>query len=46
MNKSPLNYIGNKYQILEQLLPLFPKDIDIFINAFSIEEYVEYGKDY
>lgn len=34
MNKSPLNYIGNKYQILDQLLPLFPKDINTFIDLF------------
>ncbi len=32
--KSPLNYIGNKYRILPQLLPLFPKDIDIFVDLF------------
>lgn len=32
--KSPLNYIGNKYKLLPQLLPLFPKDIDIFVDLF------------
>lgn len=34
MNKSPLNYIGNKYQILEQLLPLFPQNINTFVDLF------------
>lgn len=31
---SPLNYIGGKYKLLSQILPLFPKDIDIFIDLF------------
>lgn len=33
-NKSPLNYIGNKYQILPQLMPLFPENIDTFVDLF------------
>ena len=32
--QSPLNYIGGKYKLLPQILPLFPKDIDIFIDLF------------
>ncbi len=32
--KSPFNYIGNKYKLLPQILPLFPKDIDIFVDMF------------
>ncbi|EMI4816173.1 Dam family site-specific DNA-(adenine-N6)-methyltransferase [Campylobacter upsaliensis] len=32
--KSPLNYIGGKYKILSQILPLFPKRIDTFIDVF------------
>ncbi|EAJ2282066.1 Dam family site-specific DNA-(adenine-N6)-methyltransferase [Campylobacter upsaliensis] len=32
--KSPLNYIGGKYKILPQILPLFPKRIDTFIDVF------------
>lgn len=32
--KSPMNYIGNKYKLLPQILPLFPKNIDIFIDLF------------
>jgi DNA adenine methylase len=32
--KSPLNYIGGKSKLLPQLLPLFPKDIDNFIDLF------------
>jgi len=33
--KSPLNYIGGKYKILDQILPLFPKKIDNFIDLFA-----------
>lgn len=33
--KSPLNYIGGKYKLLKQILPLFPKKIDTFIDVFS-----------
>ncbi len=32
--KSPLNYIGNKYKLLPQILPLFPKDINLFVDMF------------
>lgn len=32
--KSPLNYYGNKYKLLSQLLTYFPKDIDIFYDVF------------
>ncbi|MGV0958077.1 Dam family site-specific DNA-(adenine-N6)-methyltransferase [Empedobacter falsenii] len=34
-NKSPLNYIGGKYKILPQILPLFPKEIDVFVDLFA-----------
>ncbi|ADQ82943.1 DNA adenine methylase [Riemerella anatipestifer] len=33
--KSPLNYIGGKTKILDQILPLFPRDIDTFIDLFA-----------
>ncbi|MBQ9258972.1 MAG: Dam family site-specific DNA-(adenine-N6)-methyltransferase [Neisseriaceae bacterium] len=33
--KSPLNYIGGKYHLLPQMLPLFPKKIDTFVDVFS-----------
>jgi len=33
--KSPLNYIGGKYKLLEQITPLFPKEIDTFVDLFS-----------
>lgn len=33
--KSPLNYIGGKYKLLPQILPLFPKKIDTFVDFFS-----------
>lgn len=32
--KSPFNYIGNKYQIIGQLLHLFPNNIDTFYDYF------------
>lgn len=33
--KSPLNYVGGKYRLLNQLLPHFPQDIDTFVDLFS-----------
>lgn len=33
--KSPLNYIGGKYKLLPQILPLFPNNIDTFVDLFS-----------
>lgn len=33
--KSPLNYIGGKYKLLEQILPLFPKEINHFVDLFA-----------
>jgi len=35
MIKSPLNYIGGKYRLLPQLMPLFPKQANIFIDLFA-----------
>lgn len=32
--KSPFNYIGNKYRLLPQILPLFPEDINLFLDMF------------
>lgn len=32
--RSPMNYIGGKYKLLPQLMPLFPKKIDTFIDLF------------
>lgn len=34
MVQSPLNYTGGKYKLLPQILPLFPKDIDTFVDLF------------
>ncbi len=37
MNKpiaSPMNYIGGKYKILPQILPLFPDNIGTFVDLF------------
>ena len=32
--KSPFNYIGGKYKILPQILPLFPHKIETFVDVF------------
>lgn len=32
--KSPLNYTGNKYRILPQIVPHFPKKIGVFVDLF------------
>jgi DNA adenine methylase len=34
MIQSPLNYIGGKYKLLPQILPFFPKNINLFIDLF------------
>lgn len=34
MIQSPLNYTGGKYRLLSQILPLFPKNIDLFVDLF------------
>lgn len=33
--KSPLNYIGGKYKILDQIFPYFPKKINNFVDLFA-----------
>lgn len=33
--KSPLNYTGGKYKLLPQILPLFPKNINTFVDLFA-----------
>lgn len=33
--KSPLNYVGGKYKLLPQIMPLFPEDINTFIDLFA-----------
>jgi DNA adenine methylase len=32
--KSPLNYVGGKTKLLPQILPLFPKNINTFVDLF------------
>lgn len=37
--KSPMNYIGNKYRILNQILPLFPESntfVDLFAGGLDV----------
>ena len=33
--KSPLNYVGGKYKLLNQIIPLLPDDIDTFVDLFT-----------
>ena len=33
--KSPLNYVGGKYKLLSQILPLFPSNINTFVDLFG-----------
>ena len=33
--KSPLNYTGGKYKILNQIIPIFPTNIELFVDLFS-----------
>lgn len=33
--KSPLNYVGGKYKILDQIIPKFPKKINTFVDLFG-----------
>lgn len=33
--KSPLNYTGGKYKILPQIYPLFPEEINCFVDLFT-----------
>lgn len=32
--KSPINYTGGKFRLLPQILPLFPNDINTFVDLF------------
>lgn len=34
INRSPLFYVGDKYKLMKQLLPLFPKEINCFYEPF------------
>lgn len=33
--KSPMNYIGNKYRIIQQIHSLFPQDIETMVDIFA-----------
>lgn len=33
--KSPINYSGSKYRLLNQLIPMFPEEIETFVDLFS-----------
>jgi DNA adenine methylase len=35
LNRSPLFYVGDKYKLLNEILPYFPKDVDRFIEPFT-----------
>ena len=32
--KTPLNYTGNKYRLLEQIQPYFPQKIKVMVDLF------------
>lgn len=38
--KSPLNYTGGKYRLLDRILPAFPRDycrfVDLFAGGFNV----------
>ena len=33
--KSPLNYTGGKYRLLDRILPAFPRDYHRFVDLFA-----------
>lgn len=33
--KSPLNYVGGKYKLLNQIIPIFPEEINTFVDLFG-----------
>lgn len=33
--KSPINYVGNKYRLLSQIIPHFPKYINTYVDLFG-----------
>jgi DNA adenine methylase len=35
LNRSPLFYVGDKYKLLNEILPYFPKDVNRFIEPFT-----------
>lgn len=32
--KAPMNYTGNKFKLLSQIIPLFPNNINTFVDLF------------
>ncbi|MCM1167217.1 MAG: Dam family site-specific DNA-(adenine-N6)-methyltransferase [Lachnospiraceae bacterium] len=45
MYKNPFNYIGAKYKLLPQILPLFPKNIGTFVDLFGGSGEVSFNVD-
>lgn len=45
MYKNPFNYIGAKFKLLPQILPLFPKNIDTFVDLFGGSGEVSFNVD-
>ena len=33
--KSPLNYVGGKYKLLDEIIPLLPRNINTFVDLFG-----------
>ena len=37
--ESPIFYMGNKYKLLKQLIPLFPSKCDTFLDLYLEQRY-------
>lgn len=33
--KSPINYAGGKYRLLKKIIPMFPQNINTFVDLFG-----------
>lgn len=42
--KSPINYIGNKYKLISQIEPLFPRKINTFVDLFGGKWFGGYAR--
>lgn len=43
--RSPISYSGSKYKLLDWLIPMFPKECDLFIEAFGGSGVVSFNYD-
>ena len=35
--KSPLNYTGGKFKLISQIIPLFPQQLNTFVDLFGAD---------